>query len=105
MFRGIVDLTRHMVYIWNVHITDRRSVMHEVNVTELRNHLQMYLGQVQKGDEILVTSRGKVIARLVPGTQERLSALERVTALRGKCRVGDVVSPLDDAWEAERDHP
>jgi prevent-host-death family protein len=79
--------------------------MHEVNVTELRNHLQLYLGRVQKGDEILVTSRGKVIARLVPEAQERLSARERVTALRGKCRVGDVVSPLDDAWEAERDHP
>ena len=81
------------------------SVMREVNVTELRNHLQAYLGQVQKGDEFLVTSRGKVIARLVPGAQERLTVRERLYALRARCRVGDVVSPLDDVWEAERDHP
>jgi prevent-host-death family protein len=77
--------------------------MREVNVTELRNHLQSYLVQVEKGDEILVTSRGKVIARIVPGAKERLTARERLLPLRGKCRVGDVVSPLEDVWEAESD--
>ncbi len=83
----------------------RESVMREVKVTELRNHLQSYLGQVEKGDEFLVTSRGKVIARLVPNTKERLGARERLLLLRGKCRVGDVMSPIGDVWEVEHDSP
>ena len=76
--------------------------MREVNVTELRNHLQSYLGQVQKGDELLITLRGKVVARLVPGADERAAARERLEVLRRKCRVGDVISPVEEAWEVER---
>lgn len=76
--------------------------MREVNVTELRNHLQSYLGQVQKGDELLVTLRGKVVARLLPGTDERAAARERLEALRRECRVGDVISPVEEVWEVER---
>ncbi|MFA5517084.1 MAG: type II toxin-antitoxin system prevent-host-death family antitoxin [Desulfuromonadales bacterium] len=76
--------------------------MKEVSVTELRNHLQAYLGQVQKGDELLVRSRGKVIARIVPSVDSRRLARERLAALRDKARIGDVVSPVEAEWEAER---
>ncbi len=76
--------------------------MREVNVTELRNHLQSYLGQVQKGDELLVTLRGKVVARLLPGGDDRSAARERLETLRRKCRVGDVISPVEEVWEVER---
>ena len=43
--------------------------MREVNVTDLRAHLPAFLASVQAGEEVLVTSRGKVIARLVLGFQ------------------------------------
>lgn len=36
----------------------------EVGVRELRNNLSRYLEQVKKGKEIVVTERGKPIARL-----------------------------------------
>ncbi len=38
--------------------------MKEVNVTELRNNLPAYLGMVTAGEDLLLTSRGKKIARL-----------------------------------------
>ena len=38
--------------------------MQEVNVSELRNHLPEYLARAELGEEILVTRRGRVIARL-----------------------------------------
>jgi prevent-host-death family protein len=38
----------------------------QVNVTELRQHLPSYLKQVQNGKEIVVTSHGEMIARIVP---------------------------------------
>jgi prevent-host-death family protein len=40
--------------------------MKDVSVTELRNRLPVYLGRVKTGEEILVTSRGNVIAGLSP---------------------------------------
>lgn len=75
--------------------------MKEVSVTEFRNHLPKYLGQVRKGEDIVLISRGKVIARISPATDARAAAREALLRLRGKCRIGDVVSPLDVEWEAE----
>ena len=75
--------------------------MSKVNVTELRQNLPAYLVKVQKGKEIEVTSRGKVIARIVPGSDTHDLARARLLAARKHCRIGDVVSPIDEAWNAE----
>ncbi|MCX5820142.1 MAG: type II toxin-antitoxin system Phd/YefM family antitoxin [Deltaproteobacteria bacterium] len=74
--------------------------MKEVNVTELRNNLPAYLGMVKAGEELLLISRGKKIARLSPVADGRLDAREKLSVLRGKCRIGDVVSSLNEKWEA-----
>lgn len=78
--------------------------MREVNVTELRNHMHDYLGKVKAGEELLLTSRGKAIARLVPAKDERLIAREKLNELRGKCHIGDVISPVGEAWEVDGDN-
>ncbi len=44
----------------------REEKMHTVNVTELRNHLPKYLSNVKAKGEILITSHGQVIARILP---------------------------------------
>ena len=74
--------------------------MIEVNITEFRNHLPEYLGQVKKGEDIILTSRGKVIARVTPVTDERVVARGALMQLRETCRIGNVISPLDERWEA-----
>lgn len=79
--------------------------MIRVNVTELRNHLPAYLGKVKTGEEVAVTSRGKVIARLVPEVDECSAARLRLEALRKDCWIGDVLSPTGEAWEAEHGNP
>jgi prevent-host-death family protein len=40
--------------------------MEQVGVRELKNHLAHYLRTVREGQAIIVTKRGKPIARLVP---------------------------------------
>lgn len=75
--------------------------MREVNVTELRNHLPAYLGTVQAGEELLVTARGKVVARLLPPLDPKAAAKGRLKELRQLCRVGDVTSPIGERWEAQ----
>ena len=79
--------------------------MIKVNVTELRNHLPTYLGKVRSGEEVAVTSRGKVIARLVPEADESSSARLRLETARKNSWVGDVVSPTGEVWEAADDSP
>ncbi len=76
--------------------------MSEVNVTELRQNLPEYLADVKKGKELKITVHGKVIARIVPEVDAKAAARKRLAALRAKCRVGDVLSPVDTPWNAER---
>ena len=46
------------------------AVRQLIYVTELRNHLPGYLGRVKSGEDVAVSSRGKVIERLVPEADE-----------------------------------
>ena len=73
-----------------------------VNVTELRQNLPAYLAAVKSNKEIEVTSRGKVIARIVAGGDPQQEARERLRAVRKNCHVGDVLSPSGAQWDAER---
>jgi len=43
-----------------------------VGIRELKTHLSRYVKEVKDGDEILVSERGKIVARIVPvgGTSE-----------------------------------
>jgi prevent-host-death family protein len=50
----------------------------EVGIRELKNHLSRYLDRVRAGDELVVTDRGRAIARVVPLADERV--LDRLVA-------------------------
>ncbi len=76
--------------------------MSEVNLSELRTHLPQYLERAEAGEEILVTRRGQVVARLVAVRDPRAEAKERLARLRQCARVYDVVSSIDTNWEALR---
>ena len=43
----------------------------EISVRELKSRLSEYLRRVAAGEEVLVTSHGKVVARLVPPRTRR----------------------------------
>ena len=45
--------------------------MAEAGIRELRDHLSRYLERVQAGEEIVVTDRGRAIARVLPIEGER----------------------------------
>jgi prevent-host-death family protein len=77
--------------------------MPDVNITELRQNLPTFIEQVRKGKELRVTVRGRVVARIVPERDDREAARAFLASLRGQCRIGDIVSPSDDVWTAERD--
>lgn len=45
--------------------------MAEVGIRELRDHLSRYLDRVQAGEEVVVTDRGRAVARVLPMSGER----------------------------------
>lgn len=50
----------------------------EIGIRELRDHLSSYLKLVQNGTEVLVTDRGRPVARIVSAEHEdRLQELTR----------------------------
>jgi prevent-host-death family protein len=76
--------------------------MREVNVTELRSHLPKYLSRAQKGAEILVTLHGRVIARILPPIDPKSFAHTQLKILQKQCKVHDVVSSIDEKWDADK---
>ena len=76
--------------------------MEDIKLTELRQNLPAYLKQVEQGRELRITSRGKVVARLVPAENAAEAACARLKALRKTARVGDVIAPTGERWRAER---
>jgi prevent-host-death family protein len=62
--------------------------MRSIGIRELRQHASRYLRDVERGETIEITDRGRRVARLVPpaqgGAVERLIAAGRLTpATRG----------------------
>jgi len=76
--------------------------MARVKVTELRQNLPEYLARVRAGEPVEVTVHGKVIARIVPEEDRQAAARRRLEALRKTARIGDVMSPSGEPWDAER---
>lgn len=62
--------------------------MKSARVSELKASLSSYLARVKRGEEVVVTERGKPIAKLVPlvpaelDDASRLSILERAGVIR-----------------------
>lgn len=75
-----------------------------VDISELRQNLPAWLERVRVGEEVFITEHGAVIARLVPPTEARIEARRALEELRLRARVGDVESPLGEAWDAADDH-
>ncbi|MFH7321400.1 type II toxin-antitoxin system Phd/YefM family antitoxin [Desulfurivibrio sp. D14AmB] len=79
--------------------------MQQVNITEFRNHLPKYLARTKAGETLEITSRGRIVARLAPpGESARIGARQELEKLRSKCRIGDVISPIDEQWDAASDN-
>ena len=68
-------------------------------IKQLKNHLSRYIGLVKKGDDVLITERGRVIARIV---KEDSRSFRLRQALQPLILKGQVIMPTR---EIERDIP
>jgi prevent-host-death family protein len=79
--------------------------MNEIGAFEAKNTLGTLLDRVERGEEIVITRHGKVVARLVPSSgridrEQALAASQRIRARAKKLKLG----PFDwQALKADRD--
>lgn len=74
--------------------------MTTIAVSELRANLMKVLDEIKHGAKIQITSRGKVIAQLVPADTTQENAKAALHQLSETAVVYDVLSPIDESWTA-----
>jgi prevent-host-death family protein len=74
--------------------------MQSIAVSEFRANLMETLRKIERGAVIIITSRGREIARLMPPKTSMEEAREKLQKLRQTAIIKDVLSPVDAEWEA-----
>ena len=72
-------------------------------IKELKNQLSRYIGLVKKGDDVLITERGRVIARIIKEDSGRSSLRQALQPLMLKAQISmptreiqrDIPKPLE----------
>lgn len=76
--------------------------MKEVTTSEARAALSALLDAVERGEEIVITRKGKRIARLVPESRPRMSDLDRIVQQSRQMREKMILRDLDDKPQDEK---
>ncbi len=76
--------------------------MDTIAVSELRANLMKILKEIKAGSEINITSRGKVIAKLVPPDNVAYKAKVKLAEVAESAVLYDLTTPIDEQWEAEQ---
>ena len=74
--------------------------MKNVSISEFRANLLKYLKCVQQGEQINVTSKGAVMATLTTPVSQQQAAKMKLEQLAKTAVIHDVVSPIEDSWDA-----
>lgn len=59
---------------------------HQISLREANQHLSRYVRSVEQGEEVVITRRGKPVARLVPVEGRRKLSAEQLAALERSLR-------------------
>ena len=74
--------------------------MQTINISEFRANLLKYLEKANSGEQINVTTNGKLIATITPPINKKYQAQEQLAQLASSANIADVVSPTEAEWDA-----
>jgi len=74
--------------------------MTKIAVSKLRANLMQVLEQIKQGAQIQITSRGKVVAQVVPADEAQEQAKITLKHLAKDANVGDMINTIDETWNA-----
>lgn len=70
-----------------------------VNISDFRANLLKYLEKASHGEQITVTTNGRVLATITPPIDKKAMAKEQLRELAATAKLHDVTSPLDTQWD------
>jgi prevent-host-death family protein len=76
--------------------------MKTIAVSKLRSKLMEVLLEIESGSNVSITSRGKVVARLVPPDDGRKTAKEKLRSIGKTAILHDVMTPIQGEWKAQK---
>lgn len=74
--------------------------MQSIAVSDLRANLMKILKKIEKGSSVVITSRGKAVAQLVPADKSVKEAESKILEIRKTAKIHDVISPIEENWKA-----
>jgi len=75
--------------------------MQPIAISELRTNLMRIKKTIEKGSSVSITSRGRVVAKLVPPEESIKLAEQKLEGVRKSAKVHDVLSPISEDWKAD----
>lgn len=73
--------------------------MQTVNISDFRANLLKYLEKANAGEQISVTTNGKLLATITPPANQKQLAQQQLELLAKSAKIHDVVAPIDSEWE------
>ena len=89
-------LFRSTILLYNMTSADMKTV----NISEFRANLLKYLEIANTGQQISITSNGKLLATVSQPVNQEVAAREQLAALAATAEIGDILSPIDAQWDA-----
>ena len=74
--------------------------MQTINISDFRANLLKYLEIARAGEQISITSKGRLLATVTAPAQQRDAAKKQLKALAGRAKIHDVTTPLNEDWDA-----
>jgi len=94
-------LLRFLCRIVQVYCTTRLWwFMQIVNISDLRANLLKYLEIANSGEQISITSNGRLLATITPPAQQKAQARVQLKSLAAKAKIHDVTTPTNEGWDA-----
>lgn len=76
------------------------GIMETVSISDFRANLLKYLEKANKGQQITVTTNGRVLATISPPVQMRETAKSQLAGLAATAKIHDVINPIETDWDA-----
>jgi len=73
--------------------------MQTINISDFRSNLLKYLELAHSGEQISVTSNGKLLATIAPPVNQKELAREQLDSLAASAKLHDVTAPIDSEWD------
>ena len=73
--------------------------MQTINISDFRANLLKYLETANSGEQISVTSNGRLLATITPPANQKEQAKQKLKALASTAKIHDIISPTDCEWD------